>query len=131
VFISELINDSFYYVAEKPSATDSPPHLLRWSLVPHKPEPILRVHFTQVPHHIREQCYSLFRDDTRRRSREEKNSEIVVCIHFDACHDRDSVSSADRNPRQPRPHQHHDHNRLERPTNVSRWVRPHDWHSNT
>ena len=99
MFISELINGSFYYVAEKPSAT-SPPHLLRWSLVPHKPEPILRLHFTQVPNRIREQCYSLFRGDTKRRAKEEKNSEIIMYIDFDSHHDRGRVSTANDHSRQ-------------------------------
>ena len=66
MFISELIGGRFYYIAEKPAANGSPSRLLRWSMVPHKPEPIVRIHYSQVPRYIREQCQKLFDGDCRR-----------------------------------------------------------------
>ena len=69
MFISELINGSFYFTAEQAPASSSSHHL-RWSVVPHKPEPIKRVHFIQVPRRIRDQAENMFRDDSRRRYNE-------------------------------------------------------------
>jgi hypothetical protein len=69
MFISQLIDGHFYYIAEKPSAK-APAHFLRWSIVPHKPEPIVRVHYSDVPRYIREQCERLFNGDSRRQYNE-------------------------------------------------------------
>ena len=62
MFISELINGSFYYIAEGKTA-----RTLRWSIVPHKPVPIRPIDKTQVPQHIRVRCQEVFDADSRRR----------------------------------------------------------------
>jgi hypothetical protein len=104
LFISQLIDGRFYYIAEKPPSTKAPSRLLRWSIVPHKPEPIIRVHFSEVPLYIREHCERLFNGDSRRQYTEEKNNEIILRSRVDAGHDHGSVGAKSNDvPQRQRP----------------------------
>jgi hypothetical protein len=78
MFISELINGRYYYVAEGPDVCG-----LRWSIVPHAPEPITKIDRVQVPVRIREQCQRMFDNDSRRRYNERKSNEVVLCTQPD------------------------------------------------
>ena len=64
MFISELINGKFYFIAEGPM------RLARWSIVPLKPEPIMPIDKTQVPLRIRARAQEMSDADSKRRYNE-------------------------------------------------------------